>query len=65
MDKSIIFKNEYCSNIELFKKNELNKVESSKPCSSGLQDGFWFRPDKSNCRKLLKQSIICSACFCQ
>ena len=22
-----------------------------------------FRPDKTNCRKLLYQSIICSACF--
>ena len=46
--------------LSYLKKIELSKVESNQPCHAGLQDGFWFRPDKSNSRKLLKQSIITS-----
>ena len=56
--KPMTLTNEYCSNIELFKWNKVvNLVTLDFETVSGS------RPDKSNCRKLLKQSIFCGACF--
>ena len=60
--KPIILTKEYCSNIDIFKKYiEWIKVVSLVTLDFKTVSGF--RSDKSNCRKLLKQSIICSASF--